>query len=55
MKAKKTSKRLLKGFTKNSNLDKYADKVLFKEKVEKINQILKTAGLPKGLIGPKGK
>lgn len=29
------------------NLDKYLEKGLFKEKVDKANEILKTVGLPK--------
>lgn len=47
MKAKKPKAKLPKGFTRNPELDKYASKVLFKEKVERANQILKAAGLPK--------
>lgn len=47
MKAKDKIKKLPKGFTKNPDLDKYADKELFKEKIEKAKQILKIAGLPK--------
>ena len=31
----------------DKNLDKYLGKGLFKEKVDKANQILKTVGLPK--------
>ena len=31
------------------SLDKYADKVLFKEKVDKANETLKNVGLPKSL------
>lgn len=30
----------------DKNLDKYLDKGLFKEKIEKANHILKTIGLP---------
>ncbi len=47
MKEKKTINKKLKGFTKNTNLDKYADKILFKDKVKMANHILKTVGLPK--------
>jgi len=31
----------------DKNLDKYLDKGLFKEKVDKANEVLKTVGLPK--------
>lgn len=47
MKEKKTTSKTLKGFIKNPQLDKYADKVLFKDKVKMANHILKTVGLPK--------
>jgi hypothetical protein len=47
MKEKKATNKKLNGFTKNTNLDKYADKVLFKDKVKMANHILKTVGLPK--------
>lgn len=47
MKEKKTINKKLKGFTKNKSLDKYADKVLFKDKVKMANHILKTVGIPK--------
>ena len=49
MKTKKTSKRKLpKGFKLNSDLSKkYLDQSLFKDKVERSNIILQTAGLPK--------
>lgn len=47
MKKKKTINKKRKGFTKNTSLDKYADKVLFKDKVKMANHILKTIGLPK--------
>jgi len=47
MKEKKIVNKTLKGFTKNPKLDKYADKVLFKDKVKMANHILKTVGLPK--------
>ncbi len=42
-----TDKPTLEGFTKDTRLDKYADKVLFKDKVKKANAILKTVGIPK--------
>lgn len=47
MKEKKTTNKELEGFTKNPKLDKYADKVLFKDKVKMANHILKTVGIPK--------
>ncbi len=47
MKEKKTITTKLQGFTKNEKLDKYADKVLLKDKVKMANQILKTVALPK--------
>ena len=50
MKTKKTAseKKLPKGFKLNSKLgDKYADQLLFKDKVDRANHILKTIGLPK--------
>ena len=47
MKKKKVINKKLTGFTKNTSLDKYADKVLFKDKVRMANHILKTVGLPK--------
>jgi hypothetical protein len=31
----------------DKNLDKYLEKGLFKEKIEKANKVLKTVGLPK--------
>ena len=31
----------------DKNLDRYLEKGLFKEKIDKANQILKTVGLPK--------
>lgn len=31
----------------DKNLDKYLEKGLFKEKIDKANKILKTVGLPK--------
>ena len=47
MKAKKKTGKIPKGFTKNPDLDKYANKELFKDKVKAANNILKTVGLPK--------
>ena len=47
LKEKKKDKTLPKGFVKNPELDKYANQVFFKEKVDKANEILKTAGVPK--------
>ena len=47
MKEKKPINKKLTGFIKNANLDKYADKVLFKDKVKMANHILKTVELPK--------
>jgi hypothetical protein len=47
MKSKKTKIKIPKGFTYNPDLDKYKDVVLFKEKLERANQILKVAKLPK--------
>lgn len=41
MKTKNKIKKVPKGFTRNPDLE------LFKDKVEKANQILKTVGLPK--------
>lgn len=47
MKAEKITTKSLKGFNKNIELDKYSNKVLFKEKVKMANHILKTVALPK--------
>ncbi len=47
MKPKKTSRKILKGFTKNASLEKYTDQPLFKDKINRVNNILKTVGLPK--------
>ena len=47
LKTKKKKEELLKGATYNPELDKYANQELFKDKVDKANQILKTAGIPK--------
>jgi hypothetical protein len=45
-KAKKTDQKLTI-LKVDKKLDKYLDKGLFKEKVDKANHILKTVGLPK--------
>lgn len=47
MKTRKVNKKSLPGFTKNEALNKYANKVLFKDKLKKANEILKIAELPK--------
>ena len=50
MKTKKETveKKLPKGFKFNATIDtKYGEQLLFKEKVERANHILKTVGLPK--------
>lgn len=44
MKTRKSITKIHKGFTENKALDKYADKVLFQDKVEMANQVLKIAG-----------
>lgn len=49
MKAKKKSPKLLKGFTIDPTIKSYDDDPLVKKKVEKVNHILKTVGLPKGI------
>lgn len=49
MKEKKTISKKLQGFTRNEKLDKYADKVLFKDKVKMANQILKNSMTSKSL------
>jgi len=48
IKEKKSTSKKDTGFTKNPGLNKYADKILFKEKVKMANHILKTIGVPKG-------
>jgi hypothetical protein len=35
----------------NSSLDKYDDKILFPDKLEKANEMLKRIGLPKQWVG----
>ncbi len=47
MKEKKSIKKTPKGFSENKALDKYADKILFKDKVKMANHILKTVGISK--------
>ena len=47
MKPKKSKIKVPKGFTRNPDLDKYANTVFFKKKVERANQIIKIAALPK--------
>jgi hypothetical protein len=47
MKEQRNIKKQFKVFIKNANLDKYADKVLFKGKIKMANHILKTVELPK--------
>lgn len=47
--AKKSKIKEPNGFTRNPHLDKYANIVLFKKKVERANRIVKIAGLPKVL------
>jgi hypothetical protein len=50
MKTKKSivEKKLPKGLKFNATLDtRYSEQPLFKEKIERANHILKTAGLPK--------
>lgn len=47
MKGKNTKDKLIpEGFIRNKALDKYSNKVLFKEKVKMANHILKTVGIP---------
>lgn len=44
-------KKFPKGFKLNAELNnKYADQPLFKDKVDRANHILKTVGLPKGVV-----
>lgn len=47
MKTKELSEKEPTVFIKNSNLDKYANKVLFADKVKIAKHLIKTAGLPK--------
>lgn len=44
---KSKSKQVKKDFTVDGDLNKYQKMDLFKDKVEKTNNILKTGGLPK--------
>ena len=47
MKAKELNKSKLPVVRIDNSLEKYKDKVLFKDKLDKANEMLKTAGLPK--------
>lgn len=47
MKQVKNSKKKFPAMKINKALDKYVDMGLFQHKVDKANQVLKTAGLPK--------
>ncbi|MEO6719509.1 MAG: hypothetical protein ABIN67_04045 [Ferruginibacter sp.] len=47
MKKAKTTDKKLTILKVDKKLDRYLDKGLFKEKVDKANHILKTVGLPK--------
>lgn len=47
MKTEIKKKKLPKGYTRNTELDKYVNKVLFKEKLEKATEFIKIAGVPK--------
>lgn len=49
MKTKKKPRKLLKGFTVDPTIKNYDDDPLVKKKIEKVNHILKTVGLPKGI------
>ena len=49
MKTTKKTKKLLKGFTIDPTIKSYENEPLFKLKVEKVNHILKTVGLPKDI------
>ena len=46
IKTKKKKEELPKGATYNPELDKYANQELFKDKVDKANEIIKKAGVP---------
>lgn len=46
MKAKKKTKKILKGFTIDPTIENYDDHPIVKKKIEKVNHILKTVGLP---------
>jgi hypothetical protein len=37
----------------DSSLEKYKDKVLFKDKLDKANEVLRTIGLPKSIKQPR--
>jgi hypothetical protein len=37
----------------DSTLEKYKDKVLFKDKLDKANEVLRTIGLPKSIKHPR--
>jgi hypothetical protein len=47
MKVKDLNKSKLPVVRIDNSLEKYKDKVLFKDKLDKANQMLKTIGLPK--------
>ncbi|MEO5996093.1 MAG: hypothetical protein ABIN89_05190 [Chitinophagaceae bacterium] len=47
MKQVKNSDKILTVIKVDKTLDKYLHKGLFKEKIEKANNVLKTVGLPK--------
>jgi hypothetical protein len=47
MKTKKSKKAKMPGIQIDKSLDKYNDQVLFPEKLEKANEMLRTIGLPK--------
>lgn len=49
MKTKKKTKKLLKGFTIDPTVKNYDDHPLVKLKLEKVNHILETVGLPKDI------
>ena len=47
MKPKASNKNKLPTVRINKSLEKYKDEVLFKDKLEKANEMLRTIGLPK--------
>jgi hypothetical protein len=47
MKTKRSKKVKMPGIQIDKSLDKYNDQVLFPEKLEKANEMLRTVGLPK--------
>jgi len=47
VKAKELNKNKLPVIRIDKSLEKYKDKVLFKDKLDKANEMLKTVGLPK--------